>query len=192
MNKILYLHGFNSSPGSHKARVLHDYMKRRSLDDLIDIPAIPPVPADAIEMLQRHAEDIQQEHEISLAGSSLGGFYATWLAEKYQCPAVLINPAVKPHELLKKYLGENTNYYTAERWVLDEIHIAQFRELYVEKISKPHRYLLMLQTGDQTLDYREAVDKYEACPSIIEHGGSHEFTGFERYLDKLLSFCKVG
>ena len=191
MNKILYLHGFNSSPESHKARVLHDYMKCSGLDDLIDIPVIPPVPADAIELLKQHAEEIQREHELSLAGSSLGGFYATWLAEKYDCPAVLINPAVQPHELLKKYLGENTNYYTAERWILDETHIGQFRQLYVEKISRPQRYLLMLQTGDQTLDYREAMEKYEACPSIIEQGGSHEFTGFERHLDKILSFCKV-
>ena len=191
MSKILYLHGFNSSPESHKARILHEYMKSSGLGDRIIIPEIPPVPVDAIELLQQHAEDIIKHDELSLAGSSLGGFYATWLAEKYQCPAVLINPAVRPHELLRKYLGENINYYTDVRWVLNETHIDQFEELFIEKISKPQRYLLMLQTGDETLDYREALDKYTGCPSIVEQGGSHEFSEFERYLDKILSFCNV-
>jgi predicted esterase YcpF (UPF0227 family) len=191
MNKILYLHGFNSSPGSHKARVLLEFMRNAGLGDYIDIPEIPPVPAQAIELLQQRAEAIIKDYGLSLAGSSLGGFYATWLAEQYNCPAVLINPAVKPHEILRKYLGENTNYYTAESWVLDEVHINQFHELYIEKISHPHRYLLMLQTGDETLDYREAIEKYAACPSIIEQGGSHEFSGFERHLDKVLEFCNV-
>ena len=191
MNKIIYLHGFNSSPDSHKARVLHDYMQRTGLSDRIDIPEIPPAPADAIKLLQQHAEEITKQYALSLVGSSLGGFYATWLSEKYNCPAVLINPAVKPHELLKKYLGENINYYTAESWVLDQEHISQFRKLYIDKVSHPQRYLLMLQTGDETLDYREALEKYSACPSIVEQGGSHEFSEFERHLDKILAFCKV-
>ena len=191
MNRILYLHGFNSSPQSHKARLLHEYMQCQGLAENIEIPEIPPMPADAIALLHKRAEVIQQEQGLAVAGSSLGGFYATWLAENFNCPAVLINPAVRPHELLEKYLGENTNYYTAERWVLDKVHIEQFRELYIEKITRPERYLLMLQTGDETLDYRDAVEKYAVCPSIIEPGGSHEFDGFERHLDKLLSFCHV-
>ena len=191
MNKILYLHGFNSSPESHKARTLLAYMKKLNLDDRIDIPAIPPVPAAAIALLQHHADEILKHDDLSLVGSSLGGFYATWLAEQYNCPAVLINPAVKPHELLRQYLGENTNYYTNEHWMFDEANIEQFRRLYVDRISRPERYLLMLQTGDQTLDYREAVAKYDGCERIVEQDGSHEFTGFERYLDKILSFCKL-
>ena len=191
MNKILYLHGFNSSPGSHKAGVLHDYMKRKGLSDRIDIPEIPAAPVDAIGLLQQRAKEITKRYALSLVGSSLGGFYATWLAEKYNCPAVLINPAIKPHELLRKYLGENINYYTDQSWVLDEEHIRQFRELYIDKVSNPQRYLLMLQTGDETLDYREALEKYSTSPSIVEQGGSHEFSEFERHLDKILDFCDV-
>jgi len=103
----------------------------------------------------------------------------------------LVNPAVRPHELLRKYLGENTNYYTAENWVLDESHIEQFRDLYIESISSPGSYLLMLQTGDETLDYREALEKYADCAAIVEQGGSHEFNGFDRHLDKILEFCNV-
>jgi predicted esterase YcpF (UPF0227 family) len=166
-------------------------MKRAGLSEYIDIPEIPPAPADAIELLQQHAEEIIKRNALALVGSSLGGFYATWLAEKYECPAVLINPAVKPHELLKKYLGENINYYTDEHWVLDDTHISKFRELYVERLSNPQRYLVMLQTGDETLDYREALEKYGNSPSIVEQGGSHEFSEFERHLDKILTFCNV-
>ena len=166
-------------------------MKDRELNDRIDIPSIPSVPADAIALLRKHADEIVRHADLWLVGSSLGGFYATWLAEHYECPAVLINPAVRPHELLRSYLGQNTNYYTAERWILDESHIEQFRQLYIDKIARPQRYLLMLQTGDETLDYREAVEKYRGCTCVIEQGGSHEFTGFERHLDEILSFCKV-
>jgi hypothetical protein len=191
MNKILYLHGFNSSPESHKARVLHDYMQRQGLGNLVDIPKIPPLPAAAIELLQQHADKIIEDHPLSLVGSSLGGFYATWLAEKYNCPAVLINPAVRPHELLMKYLGENKNYYTGENWVLDHNHIKQFRELYIERVTQLERYLVLLQTGDDTLDYREALQKYAGCSILVEQGGSHEFSGFERHLEKILSFCNV-
>jgi len=172
--------------------MLYRHMQRSGLGDRIDIPEIPPVPGEAIEVLQQHAQAITADYELSLVGSSLGGFYATWLAEKYRCPAVLVNPAVRPHELLQKYLGENTNYYTDEKWVLDQGHIEQFRQLYIEKISDPLRYLLMLQTGDQTLDYRDALEHYADCPAIVEQGGSHEFSDFDRYLDKILAFCKVG
>jgi predicted esterase YcpF (UPF0227 family) len=191
MNRILYLHGFNSSPESYKAKLLLAHMQRCGLRKYIQVPEIPAQPEKAVEFLEQRAEAITRDSQVSFVGSSLGGFYATWLAEKYCCPAVLINPAVKPHELLKQYLGVNTNLYTAERWQLDERHIEQLRALYIDQITHKQRYLLLLQTGDQTLDYREAQEKYAGCPCVIEQGGSHEFDGFERYLDKILSFCNV-
>lgn len=217
--KLIYLHGFNSSPDSFKARVLRDYMlekSARAVDDfslaktsqkitghkitspektnpefLLEIPAIPPAPVDAIEMLTRCVEVAQKKYTVALAGSSLGGFYATWLAEKYGSRAVLINPAVRPHDLLRKYLGENINYYTSERWMLDETHIEQLHKLEVEPITQPDRYLLMLQKGDEKLDYRLAVEKYSGCPSIIEEGGNHSFVEFESHIDRILDFCAV-
>jgi len=194
--KLIYLHGFNSSPDSFKARALrqHIYEKLAVNDDLehlLEIPEIPPVPTDAIEMLIRRVETAQENHVVALAGSSLGGFYATWLAERYGVKAVLINPAVKPHNLLRKYLGENVNYYTSEHWMLDETHIEQLQDLDIEHISKPDRYLLMLQTGDEALDYRLALEKYSGCPSIIEEGGNHSFVGFENHIDRILDFCDI-
>ena len=166
-------------------------MRRHGLRNYIEVPEIPAQPDKAIELLQQSTGAAIKKSRIAIVGSSLGGFYATWLAEKYGCPAVLINPAVKPHELLKQYLGENTNIYTAERWQLDQSHIEQLRALYIDQITHKQRYLLLLQTGDLTLDYREAQQKYAGCPCVIEQGGSHAFDGFERYLDKILSFCNV-
>lgn len=189
--KLIYLHGFNSSPKSHKANVLWAYMHKQGLDSSLDIPAIPPVPFDAIDTLMKRVEMAQKKYTVAFAGSSLGGFYATWLAERYGARAVLINPAVRPHLLLEKYLGENINYYTSEQWVLDESHIEQFRRLEVDTISRPERYLLLVQTGDETLDYRDAVKKYAECRSIIEQGGDHSFMNFEDHIEQILDFCGI-
>lgn len=193
MNKtrLIYLHGFNSSPESYKARVLQSFMHERGLAEYLAIPEIPPVPVEAIEMLLNLTQSTKTTNNVAFAGSSLGGFYATWLAERFGSKAVLINPAVRPHVLLEKYLGENTNYYTSERWVLDESHIQQFGELEVEYITNPDRYLVMLQTGDETLDYQHAAAKYADCQVVIEQGGDHSFVDFEKHIDKLLGFCEI-
>lgn len=197
--KLIYLHGFNSSPDSFKARALREYLcgklageKRNHVpQQWLDIPVIPPVPADAIKMLSHCVEEAQKQHTVALVGSSLGGFYATWLAEQYGLKAVLINPAVRPYDLLREYLGDNINFYTSERWVLDETTIEQLQALDVDRVTRPDHYLLMLQTGDEVLDYRQAVEKYSDCPSIIEEGGDHSFTNFENHIKRILSFCDI-
>ena len=99
------------------------------------------------------SDKIRKDCRVCLIGSSLGGYYATWLAEQYDCRAVLINPAVRPYDFFEEYLGFNTNYYTAEQYELTMDHIEQLREIEVEQISNPDRYLMMLQTGDEVLDY---------------------------------------
>jgi len=189
--RLIYLHGFNSSPDSYKSRALHAYMDKKGLLDQLISPAIPPVPADAMAMLVDLYGENKQYGDVAVAGSSLGGFYATCLAERFACRAVLINPAVRPHLLLKKYLGENINYYTSERWMLDEIHIEQFRELDKTPITQSERYLLMLQKGDETLDYRDALEKYKGCPLVLEEGGDHSFAGFEDHIEQILKFCGI-
>lgn len=164
-------------------------MRERGLAENLVIPEIPPVPIEAIEMLVGCVENGNNTNDVAFAGSSLGGFYATWLAERFGSRAVLINPAVRPHELLEKYLGENVNYYTSERWILNQSHIQQFRELEVEYVTNHDRYLVLLQTGDETLDYQHAATKYADCNMIIEQGGNHSFVDFEKHIDKLLGFC---
>ena len=189
--RLIYLHGFNSSPESHKSRALHAYMDKKGMLDQLISPAIPPVPADAMAMLVDLYESNREFGDVAVAGSSLGGFYATCLAERFGCRVVLINPAVRPHLLLEKYLGENVNYYTSEHWMLDEMHIEQLRQLDVDAITQVQRYLLMLQKGDETLDYRQALEKYSDCVTILEEGGDHSFAGFESHIDSILKFCGV-
>ncbi|MCK5002715.1 MAG: esterase YqiA [Gammaproteobacteria bacterium] len=189
--RLIYLHGFNSSPDSYKSRALHAYMDEKGLLDSLISPAIPPVPEDAIKLVVDLYESNRQHGNVAVAGSSLGGFYATCLAEYFGCKAVLINSAVRPNELLKKYIGENINYYTSEHWMLDETHIEQLRELDVDTITHPERYLLMLQKGDESLDYRQALEKYSGCPTILEEGGDHSFAGFENHIADILKFCGI-
>ena len=193
MNKtrLIYLHGFNSSPESHKARLLYAYMEQRDMLDQLIIPEIPPVPAEAMSMLVTLFEHNQKKADVAVAGSSLGGFYSTCLAERFNCKAALINPAVRPHVLLQKYLGENKNYNTAETWIFDGSHIEQLRKMDVEAITHPERYLLMLQKGDETLDYRQALDKYKDCPLVLEEDGDHSFIGFDNHIEHILKFCEI-
>ncbi len=189
--KLLYLHGFTSSPQSHKAELLTAYMQQYHCEDLLEIPQIPEVPGDAAAMLERIAESILNDYDLSVAGSSLGGYYATWLAEKYTCPAVLVNPAVKPYETLEVMLGENKFRFSDKIWTFDESHILQFRNLDVPILSHPENFLVLLQTGDEILDYRKATEKYKQSECIIEQGGDHGFMHFENHIKHLLNFCQI-
>ena len=171
--------------------MLYAYMEQRGMLDQLIIPEIPPVPAEAMAMLVALFEENQKKVGVAVAGSSLGGFYSTCLAERFGCKAVLINPAIRPHLLLEKYLGENINYYTSEHWMLDESHIKQLREMDVKAITHAERYLLMLQKGDEALDYRQALEKYSDCPTILEEGGDHSFAGFENHIEQILNFCGI-
>jgi len=189
--KLLYLHGFNSSPQSHKAQVLKSYMTQYGCVEHLLIPQIPEIPEQAISMLTTLAEQIFRHGGLSVAGSSLGGYYATWLAEKYNCPAVLINPAVTPFKTLEACLGENKFYYSNRTWVFDETHIRQLRDIYLPRLMHPENFLVLLQTGDETLNYREAADKYQQSTLLIEDGGEHAFSGFENHITQLLNFCDI-
>ncbi|MCK5394946.1 MAG: esterase YqiA [Gammaproteobacteria bacterium] len=188
--KLLYLHGFNSSPQSFKAQLVIDYLKAKDCLDLLICPQIPTVPEEAKQFLEQIVEEALENHQLSFVGSSLGGYYATYLAEKYSGPAVLINPSVKPYETLKAYLGENKFYFEDGCWEFDETHIQQLKDMDVGDITRAERYLILLQTGDETLDYREAELKYKNSHCIIEQGGDHAFTGLERYLDQIFDFVQ--
>lgn len=187
---IIYIHGFNSSPQSHKAQLLKQKMQQLDKEDELIIPALSCVPHYAMAELKGLVEEYISEHPAFI-GSSLGGYYATWLADRYDLPAVLVNPAVRPYELLQDNLGKNMNHYTGEEYELTTDHIQELRDLDVEDIMRPHRYLVMLQTGDEVLDYSQAMMKFAGSPMILEEGGGHEFVGFDRHLDEVLTFCGV-
>ncbi len=186
--QLLYLHGFNSSPQSYKAQAMHRVMAGYGLQQRLTLADIPPEPDRAADYLLQLAGSIQAHSPLCLCGSSLGGFYATWLAEQFDCRAVLINPAVRPHRLLKKYLGENVNYHTGERWRFEQRHVDQLERMFVPVICYPQHYLVLLQSGDETLDYRDAEAYYAHCRLRIEAGGSHAFESFDAHIDNILEF----
>ena len=194
---LIYIHGFNSSPASFKASLLRKYVEQAHAQEALLVPHLPHDPLQAMDQLktliEKHLKPSQKGrlYPLCLIGSSLGGYYATWLAEHYPCRAVLVNPAVRPYELFEDYLGPNTNPYTGEKYELTLDHVNKLRQLEVTSITNPDRYLLMLQTGDEVLDYKQAMEKYAAVPSIVEEGGGHEFMGFDRHLETVLAFCGI-
>lgn len=183
----MYLHGFNSSPQSHKAQILKRYMAERGLGSHFACPALPPRPVDAIN----EAEKLMSGIATCLVGSSLGGFYATYLVEKHGARAVLINPATEPHLGLRAYLGPQKNLHTGEPYELTEAHLREWRELYTPSIT-PGRYLLIVETGDEVLDYRRALERYAGAESVVIDGGDHSLVSFPAHLPRIVRFAGLG
>jgi predicted esterase YcpF (UPF0227 family) len=184
---LVYLHGFNSSPASGKAQQLAEHMAHLGRAGDYFCPALPNSPREAVALVEAELTRRRPE-SVTLIGSSLGGFYATHLAEKHGWKAVLVNPAVHAHKLLRSALGPQTNWHTGEKWELTEAHLAELAALDVDEITLPKRYLLLAQTGDEVLDTRDAIAYYAGATKIIEDGGDHGFAGFDRHFQTLLDF----
>ena len=150
---------------------------------------MPHWPKQAMALLEREVARMPAD-EVTLVGSSLGGFYATALGEKTGVRSVLLNPAITPHEGLRAYLGQQRNLYSGEEYLLTEEHLVQLAELQVRKPARLDRYLLMHSTGDELLDWRIAVDHYRGCRQVIVQGSDHGFKEFGDYLDIVLEFAK--
>ena len=195
---ILYLHGYNSSPQSEKAQLTKRYFTKHFPDIIFHCPQIVSHPQGAITQFENIIEtansqaatiDNHQPIQWVFIGSSLGGYFATYLSEKYKSPAILINPAVKPYELLIDYLGEQTNTYTQEVYQVDKSFIGHLKALEKSHIDKKN-YLLLVQTGDEVLDYRQAIDKYKNAQIIEQQGGDHSFIDYENMLPTMASFLQ--
>ncbi|MEQ1773429.1 MAG: YqiA/YcfP family alpha/beta fold hydrolase [Burkholderiales bacterium] len=184
---LIYIHGFNSAPASFKARLVGERMRALGRENEYFVPALPHRPVEAMALLRNAVE---QHPGAALIGSSLGGFYATWLAEHYGLRAVLVNPAVRPYELLRGALGPQKNLYTGATYDLTAQHVEELKALDVAAIT-PERYMLLTRTGDEVLDYRLAVEKYYGARQWVIPGGDHGFADFENYLDAALAFCGI-
>lgn len=188
---LLYLHGFRSSPQSMKSRLVQERMRAWGLEKYFACPVLNVSPSEAIAQAEAAIRGARAggETEIAIIGSSLGGFYARWLAERHGCRAVLLNPAIHPWTDLEKYLGEQPLYHGGGSVVVMREHLDELLALRVDAITRPERYYLLAATGDEVLDYREMVD---ACPGanirIIE-GSDHGISEFEHYVDEVLAFC---
>ncbi|MHB0850881.1 YqiA/YcfP family alpha/beta fold hydrolase [Stutzerimonas nitrititolerans] len=183
---ILYIHGLNSSPLSRKASQLSAALERIGMADRLRVPALHHHPRQALVQLE---EALTELGRPLLVGSSLGGYYATHLAERHGLKALLINPAVTPHHRFDGYLGPQTNLYSGEVWDLTEDHVVALGELEVPPPQDTERYQVWLQTGDETLDYRDAEAFYRGCALRIQAGGDHGFQGFAERLPALLAFA---
>lgn len=184
---LIYLHGFNSSPQSHKAQLLGRYLERRGQGEYYTCPALPHLPKRALEVIET-AIARASSGPVTLMGSSLGGFYATWFAEKYGLNAVLINPAIHPDRDLRAFLGVQQNLHSGEKYELTEAHLAQWAQLVVTEIT-PWRYLLLVETGDELLDCREAVEKYAGAKQVVVQGGDHTLQSFPDHIPLILEFA---
>ena len=183
---ILYIHGFNSAPTSKKASQLIGVMQQLGLAECLRVPALHNHPRQAMAQLESAIAELGSP---LLVGSSLGGYYATHLAERHGLKALLVNPAVSPHRMFDGYLGPQQNFYTGETWELTLDHVQALAELEVPAPTDPERIQVWLQTGDETLDYRRAQAFYRACALCIEAGGDHSFQGFAQRLPAMLSFA---
>ena len=189
-NRIIYLHGFNSSPASIKGRQLARAVAASPLSSRPDfyLPPQPHRPAEAIDAVAELIES-QAERALTLVGSSLGGFYATYLAERFGCKAVLINPAIRPHADLASYLGPQKNPYTGDEYELTTRHLDELRALSVSKITRPERYFLLVETGDELLDAHASIAYYRGAWQYTSSGGDHAFSQFETQIPAILRFA---
>ncbi|CAB3763631.1 YqiA/YcfP family alpha/beta fold hydrolase [Paraburkholderia humisilvae] len=185
---ILYLHGFRSSPQSFKARLLAERLAALGRSDEWCCPQLPVSPLETVALAESLVAAAQPAR-VALIGSSLGGFFATHLAEKHGWPAVLLNPAVVPQRDLSAYLGEQPRVHGGGSIVVESHHLDEMRALAVTSITRPERYYLFAATGDEVLDYREMLAHYPAARTKLIEGSDHTISEFPDYVDDVLAFC---
>ena len=190
MPTILYLHGFNSAPQSVKGQLLASVAAALALPPRFHLPQLSHRPAQAMSDVCAWIDrEAPEGRELALIGSSLGGFYATFLAEKYSARAVLINPAIRPHEDLRPFAGRQKNPYTGEEYEITPAHFAELASIAVPRITRPERYFLLARTGDEILDWRESVAFYAGAFQYIAGGGDHGWTDFHAEAASVLRFA---
>lgn len=187
---LLYLHGFRSSPQSAKARLMADYVARHHPGVRFWCPQLPPSPRAAAELL---AEGIAAwPPGMAVAGSSLGGYYASWVARQRGCPSVLVNPAVNPARDLERYIGEQTAWHDpAERFFFRAEYIAELQALDVRGQPPAGPELVLIAQGDEVLDWREMAARHASARQIVTEGGDHAFSAFADYLPEVASFLHL-
>lgn len=185
---ILYLHGFRSAPASFKARLLEQALTARGLQKQWLCPQLPASPRAAVELALRLATP---HPELTIIGSSLGGYYATWLAERLGCRAILLNPAVRAAGKLATQVGEHRMYHSDEAFVFQAGYVDELAAIEVTEITRPERYLLVAATGDEMLDWREMRDFYAGANQLIVEGSDHGLSDFAELIPQVLSFAGI-
>lgn len=188
---IIYLHGFNSSPQSVKGQILAHAAASLEVPPLFHLPQLHHRPAQAMRDVCAWIDhEAPEGADLTFIGSSLGGFYATWLGEKYGARAVLINPAIRPYEDLRPFLGRQRNLYTGEEYEVRPAHFQELGAIKVPRITRPERYFLLARTGDEFLDWREAAAFYAGAYQYVAGGGDHGWTDFGEEVGSVLRFAR--
>lgn len=185
---IVYLHGFRSSPASRKALMLRDALAARGRGNDYLCPALPVSPRAAIAAVLAALRGAPAPGD-TLIGSSLGGYYATHLAERHGCRAVLLNPAIRPQDDLKRHLGVQPVYHSDATIDLRPEHLAELEALDTPTITRPERYFLLAATGDAVIDWRTMTRKYAGARQRVIEGSDHELSDFAAYIEDVLGFA---
>lgn len=186
---IFYFHGFASSADSTKALVFQNFIKKRFPNVQLHVPNID----NSIEKSFVQLEDLVNKNSTNklFMGSSLGGFYASYFAEKYNSKAVLINPASNPYRGMEMYLGKNINYSTNEEFYLTKEDLEVLEEKNVSSINNPSNYLVLVETGDDVIPFKYTLEFYKGCNFCVVNGGSHSFDSFQDKLEIIASFLEI-
>ncbi len=189
MQHIIYLHGFLSSPKSAKAQITQKYLAAHYPSVNYYCPQLSGNIYKTKRQLDALIATIPAS-ELRFIGSSMGGFLSAYAVEEFGGKAVLINPAVKPHELFLDYVGQHQNPYSGERFSIHTEQLKALQAISKVPLKQPKHYMVLLQTGDETLDYSQAAEKFRCSQMIIEEGGDHSFVGYERWLPKIIDFLR--
>ena len=187
MNKrdlILYVHGWNSHANARKAQLIEHELKNHEIFDT-DSLTLKNHQREAIKQLTEFISEKQSKHNVHLVGSSLGGYYSVFLAENLNLKAAMINPAVWAYKIFENDRGDVENFNTGEKYLTDQAWIDSLEDIFIENPT-PDRYLVLLQTGDETLDYKYAEKYFSGARIVIDEGGSHSFDGLEQKLSQIL------
>ena len=188
LTHVLYLHGFRSSPQSAKASRLASLFGSTYPDVHWWCPQLPPSPLEASKLILEGTANWPKE-SMAVIGSSLGGFYATWLAHRYDCKAIVINPAIDPARDLVKYIGEHSVWHDPnERIYFAPAYVEELRHLYVGEFKHPQKVFALIAKGDEVLDWREMTGRYPKCPQLVLEGSAHGVSDFELHIPKLMEF----
>ncbi|WCM92574.1 esterase [Acidovorax sp. NCPPB 2350] len=190
---LLYLHGFRSSPRSAKAVQMADWVAAHRPDVRFWCPQLPPSPREAMARVAQGIAD-WPAGRMAVVGSSLGGFYASWVAQqKPGCASVLLNPAVDPARDLERYIGEQTAWHDpAESFYFHPEYIAELRALEVRGQPPAGPELAIIAKGDELLDWREMAQRYARAQVVLLEGGDHALSDFAQHLGTVTAFCGLG
>lgn len=185
---IVYLHGFRSSPASRKATMLREALALRGRSADYMCPALPASPARSVDVVLAAVKGVPRER-LALIGSSLGGYYATWIAEQLGCRAALLNPAIRPQDDLANHIGVQPVFFSEAQIDFRREYLDELEALDTPSITRPQRYFLLAATGDAVIDYRTMVRKYEGARLHVIAGSDHEISDFASHVDEVLAFC---